>query len=97
MASWRFYSNVSVADTLQVTGGGNLSTSATSIRAGTGAPVGYPTQYPWILRLEPGTSNEELVSVSSGAGTVASPWIIVRAQTAPPPRRITPVPPSRTG
>jgi hypothetical protein len=75
------FSNVSIPDTLVRTGGGNLSSSGAdnSIRAGSGAPVGYPTQYPWILRLEPGTSNEELVSVSSGAGTVASPWIIVRA------------------
>jgi hypothetical protein len=79
LANWRFYSNVSVPDTLVVTGGGNLSTSATSVQGGSGAPQGYPTQFPWILRLEPGTSNEELVSVSSGAGTVASPWIIVRA------------------
>jgi hypothetical protein len=63
-----------------VTGGGNLSTSATSIYAGSGSPQGYPTSYPWILRLEPGTSNEELVLVASGAGTVASPWIVSRAQ-----------------
>lgn len=80
MANWRYYSNVSIADTLQVSGGGNLSTSATSIFAGSGAPSGYPTQYPWLLRLEPGTSNEELVQVNSGAGTSGSPWIITRAQ-----------------
>lgn len=79
MANWRFYSNISVQDTLAVTGGGNLSNSATSIQAASGSPQGYPTQYPWILRLEPGTANEELVSVGSGAGTAASPWIITRA------------------
>ncbi len=80
MANWRYYSNVAIADTLLVTGGGNLSTSATSIYAGSGSPQGYPTQFPWILRLEPGTSNEELVLVASGAGTLATPWIITRAQ-----------------
>jgi hypothetical protein len=79
VVSWRYYSNVSVADTLAVPGGGNLSIGATSLYAGSGAPAGYPTQFPWILRLEPGTSNEELVSVSSGAGTVATPWVVVRA------------------
>lgn len=77
--NWRYYSNVSVADSLAVPGGGNLSNSATSLYAGSGAPAGYPTQFPWILRLEPGTSNEELVSVSSGAGTSATPWVVVRA------------------
>jgi hypothetical protein len=79
LANWRFYSNTAVADTLAVSGGGNLSTGATSIYAASGAPAGYPVSYPWILRLEPGTSNEELVQVNSGAGTSGSPWIITRA------------------
>jgi hypothetical protein len=73
------FSNTAVADTLLVTGGGNLSTSATSIQAGSGAPQGYPTSFPWTLDLEPGASNFELVSVVSGAGTAASPWIVQRA------------------
>jgi hypothetical protein len=72
-------SNTSVPDTLRVSGGGNLSTSATSIYAGTGAPAGYPTSFPWILQIEPGTANFEMVLVISGAGTSASPWIITRA------------------
>jgi hypothetical protein len=79
MVNWRFYSNNAVPDTLQVTGGGDLSISGTSIYAGSGAPQGYPTSFPFTLDLEPGTSNFELVSVSSGAGTVASPWIVTRA------------------
>jgi hypothetical protein len=79
VANWRFYSNTAVPDTLVVTGGGNLSTSATSIQAGSGAPAGYPASFPFTLRLEPNTSNEELVSVSSGLGTAASPWVITRA------------------
>jgi hypothetical protein len=79
MASWRYYSNVSIADTLAVPGGGNLSLSAVSLYAGSGAPAGYPTQYPWILRAEPGTSNEELMLVTAGAGTSGSPWTVTRA------------------
>lgn len=80
MTDWRFYTNLSVPDTLVVTGGGNLSLSGTSIQAGSGAPVGYPTNYPWVLRLDYGTASEEIVLVSSGAGTSANPWIIERAQ-----------------
>jgi hypothetical protein len=79
LAIWRFYSNLAVPDTLAVTGGGSLSTSATSIYAGSGAPSGYPASFPFTLRLDPGTSSEELVSVTSGAGTSASPWTITRA------------------
>lgn len=62
-----------MADTLVVTGGGNMTTSSLSISAGSGAPAGYPAP-PFILNIEPGTSNFELVLVTGGAGTVASPW-----------------------
>jgi hypothetical protein len=85
MVAWRNYSNTSVADSLVVTGGGNLSTGATSISAGSGAPVGYPTP-PFILNLEPTTANQELVLVGSGAGTVASPWIISRGADGTTPK-----------
>jgi hypothetical protein len=79
VVNWRFYSNTAIADTLAVPGGGNLSTSATSLYAGSGAPAGYPTSFPWTLDLEPGTSNFELVSVTAGAGTSATPWTVIRA------------------
>jgi hypothetical protein len=78
MTIWRYYSNVSIADTLAVPGGGNLSSSATSMYAGSGAPAGYPVNTPWVLRLEPGTANEELALVTAGSGTSASPWTITR-------------------
>lgn len=74
MANWRYYTNLAVPDTLAA----NLNTSVTSIVSGSGAPVGYPAQFPWTLRLAPGTPSEELVSVSSGAGTSATPWVVVR-------------------
>jgi hypothetical protein len=77
---FRFYSNVSVEDTLAVPGGGNLSNVATSLYAGSGAPSGYPTSFPWMLELEPGTGTFELVQVNSGAGTSASPWVVTRGQ-----------------
>jgi hypothetical protein len=62
-----------------VPGGGNLSNSATSLYAGSGAPQGYPTSFPWVLCLEPSTSNYELVLVTAGAGTSATPWTVSRA------------------
>jgi hypothetical protein len=55
-----------------------MSTSTTSIYASSGAPSGYPTA-PFILQLEPGTANFEMVLVGSGAGTSGSPWIVSRA------------------
>ena len=74
-AQWRYYTNVAVQDTLA----SSISNSATSIQAGTGAPQGYPTSYPFILCIEPNTSNYELTLVTAGAGTAASPWTITRA------------------
>lgn len=75
MTQWRYYSNTAVADTLA----SSLSTSATSVQAGSGSPQGYPTSFPFILALEPQTSNYELTLVTAGAGTSASPWTITRA------------------
>jgi hypothetical protein len=78
VVQWRYYSNIAVADTLAVPGGGNLSSVATSLYAGSGAPQGYPTSFPFTLGLELGTPTFELVSVSAGAGTSASPWTVSR-------------------
>jgi hypothetical protein len=75
VANWRFYSNVAIPDTLSA----SINNSATSIVTGSGAPSGYPTSFPFAVRLEPGTSNEEVVIVNSGAGTSGSPWVVTRA------------------
>jgi hypothetical protein len=74
VVQWRYYSNVAVQDTTAAA----LSTSATSIVTGSGAPQGYPTSFPFTLSLEPGTANFELVSVTAGAGTSATPWTVTR-------------------
>jgi hypothetical protein len=68
-------SNTAAADTLAST----ISNSATSIVAGSGAPQGYPTSFPFILALEPLTPSFELVLVTAGAGTSATPWTVTRA------------------
>jgi hypothetical protein len=75
VTQWRYYSNLATADTLLSA----ISNSATSIQAGSGAPQGYPTSFPFTLDIEPGTANFELVSVTAGAGTSISPWTITRA------------------
>lgn len=74
MTQWRYYSNVAVADTVASA----LSTSDTSIVAGSGSPQGYPTSFPFTLQLDPGSASFELVSVTAGAGTSASPWTVTR-------------------
>ena len=75
MVQWRYYSNVAAGDTLA----SNISNVATSIVAGSGAPQGYPTSFPFTLDIDPGTANFELVSVTAGAGTSATPWTVTRA------------------
>lgn len=75
MANSRFYSNNAVQGALGNPGG--VSSSATSIWL-TGTPSGYPGSFPFTLVMDPGTSLEECVSVASGAGTAASPWVVTR-------------------
>ena len=55
----------------------NLSISATTVWL-TGTPVGYPGQYPFTIWVDPGTSAQEAMSVTSGAGTAAQPWVVTR-------------------
>jgi hypothetical protein len=74
MAASRYYSNVAVPGTL----GATISNSATSMYM-TSTPTGYPVSFPFTLALDAGTGSFELVSVTSGAGTVGTPWVIVRA------------------
>lgn len=75
-----FYSNTAVPSVL----GAGISNSATSLYLNT-TPVGYPASYPFRLVLAPsGAINEgqspEVVYVTGGAGTAASPWTAERGQ-----------------
>jgi hypothetical protein len=70
----RYYSNIAQAATL-ANAGGVTSGTTTLVLSGTN---GMPTQFPFSLRLDPDTANEELVSVTSGAGTVGTPYVITR-------------------
>ena len=69
------YSNVAVPNTIGNAGG--ISNSGTSLFCPS-TPTGYPGSFPFKLRLEPRTANEEIVKVTAGAGTSGSPWTIVR-------------------
>jgi hypothetical protein len=70
-----YYSNTAVANTIGNTGG--ISSSATSCYCTT-TPSGYPGSFPFKLVLDAGTSGMEIVLVTAGAGTAASPWTITR-------------------
>jgi hypothetical protein len=69
----RYYSNIAVPGVLSPT----LTSSDTGVYL-TGTPSGYPGQYPFTLVLDPGLSGMEAVSVNSGAGTSANPWVVER-------------------
>lgn len=74
------YVNTAVDGTIGNTGG--ISNSATSMYL-TSTPTGYPNNYTlgnWRLVLDIGTASEEIVTVSAGAGTSGSPWVIARGQ-----------------
>jgi hypothetical protein len=66
-----YYSNTAVDGYL----GASISNAATSIYLAS-APSGYPGQYPFRLVL----GGSEVVYVTSGAGTSASPWVVQRGQ-----------------
>lgn len=70
----RYYSNTAGATTLENSGG----ITPTSTQLILGNTTGYPTQFPFTLRLDPDTPVEELVTVNSGAGTGGSPYVVSR-------------------
>lgn len=71
----RYYSDVAPSTTVE--NGPGLASGTTSLIVG--ATQGMPSQYPFVLRLDPGTVNEELVLVTSGLGTAGTPYVITRA------------------
>lgn len=70
----RKYSNTAAATTLENVGG-ITPTSTQIVLANTS---GYPNTFPFTLRLDPNTAKEELVTVNSGGGTSASPYLVSR-------------------
>jgi hypothetical protein len=70
----RYYSNLSQGTFLTNTGGVGPSTSAVTVQA----TANWPTSYPFAVRFEPGTSNEEVGLVISGLGVAGNPFEIQR-------------------
>jgi hypothetical protein len=71
----RYYSNVAVLTTLANVGG--ISTGATEITPT--STTGFPALYPYTLRLEPDTSNEDLVTVTGPKVGSPGTLLITRA------------------
>ncbi len=70
----RYYSSTAVRTTIANVAGLTTGTTTLSIAVQTG----YPTQFPFTIRLDAGTASEELVSVTGGAGTIGTPYTITR-------------------
>jgi hypothetical protein len=70
----RYYSNLGQGTFITNTGGLTASASALTVQSS----GNWPTQFPFTVRLEPGTANEEVALVTSGAGTAATPYQLQR-------------------
>jgi len=64
MSTRRYYSAVAVDNSIA----SNINSSTTSVTL-TGAPVGYPSSYPFALALDYNTASEEIVLVTNVIGT----------------------------
>lgn len=72
----RYYSNTAALATIASVGG--ISTGATEVALSTS--TGFPSQYPYTLRLDPDTASEELVTVTGPKGGTPGTFLITRAQ-----------------
>lgn len=74
----RNYSDTVPQTTLQgnQTGSGGVTSGDTQFVLGVSLASYVAT--PFVLRIDPGSANEELVLVTSGAGTVGSPYVVTR-------------------
>lgn len=72
----RYYSNTAALATITTSGG--ISTGATEVALSTS--TGFPSQYPYTLRLDPDTASEELVTVTGPKPATPGTFLITRAQ-----------------
>ncbi len=70
----RFYSSTAVISAVA----NSLGISATETNLVLTTNVGWPGSTPFTVRLDPSTSSEELVEITSGSGTNADPYIMLR-------------------
>jgi hypothetical protein len=64
MATRRYYKSTAVDNTVA----SNITNTSSNVVLST-TPVGFPTSYPYVVALDYGTASEELVLVTSTAGT----------------------------
>ena len=74
MTQNRYFSNLAQGTFITNSGGLTTSTTALIVQSTTK----WPTQFPFTVRAEPGTANEELILVLSGSGTAGIPYQIQR-------------------
>src|ERR1700749_956310 len=74
MTQNRYYSNTAVITTLTNSAGMNAVETDLVVNSTTG----WPTSFPFIIRLEPDSANEELVLATSGLGTSSTPYTVTR-------------------
>lgn len=72
----RYYSNTSAIATITNVGG--ISTGSTEVALSTSS--GFPSQYPYTLRLDPDTPTEELVTVTGPKANTPGTFLITRGQ-----------------
>jgi hypothetical protein len=72
----RYYSNIAALSTISTTGG--ISSGAVEVAFST--TTGFPSQYPYTLRLDPDTANEELITVTGPKPGSPGVFLITRAQ-----------------
>jgi hypothetical protein len=70
----RYYSNLGQGTFITNSGGLTASSSALTVQSNSN----WPKQFPFTVRLEPGTANEEVALVTSGSGTSALPYQLTR-------------------
>lgn len=73
----KFFSDVVPATTVQNSGGMTTGSTTLVLSSSLNSYFGY---FPFLLRIDQGTPNEEIVQCVSGLGTVGSPYGIRRAQ-----------------
>lgn len=74
MTQNRYYSNLAQGTFITNSGGMTNTTTALIVQS----TVKWPTQFPFTVRAEPGTTNEEVMLAVSGAGTAGLPYQVSR-------------------
>lgn len=70
----RYYSNLSQGSFVTTPGGLPIGETLMQVQANSH----WPSSFPFAVRIEPGSANEEVVLVTAGSGTAGSPYVVTR-------------------